>query len=184
MYSSLRLKFLIGIHCNLLSFGYGGKSAMIFRNEPYTKPLNHIILEKSIHNLELSDFENGKIWIASQYDVENGIDILVTPLTDYDLNKISDKEAWVRINCKTNDGTEFQGLCNLDIRDRNLINYSFYIDGDWVNLLTEPAPEFVLEKDGPIPFAHKIGKRLTDVFPLTLTAKIKPDNVFRKVIEK
>ncbi len=37
MYSSLRLNFLPKIPCNLLSFGYGGKSSRISRNEAIHK---------------------------------------------------------------------------------------------------------------------------------------------------
>ena len=141
------------------------------------------MLEKSIHNLELSDFDNNRIWICTQYDVENGIDILVKPLTDYDFEQICNEQIWVRINCKTSDKTEFNGICNLDINAGSLTNYSFYINDSWITLLTKPAPDFVLEKDGPNPFAEKIGKKLTDVFPLTLTAEIKLDNNFTKIIE-
>lgn len=141
------------------------------------------MIKKSIHSLELTDFDNGKIWIGTEFDVENGIDILVKPLTEYDLNLISDKQIWVRIKCKINDGTEFKGICNLDIGDSDLINYSFYINGNWINLLTKPAPDFVLEIDGPIPFSEKLGKRIKDVFPLTLTAETKLDKNFEKLID-
>ena len=45
VYSSLRLNFMPKIPCNLLSFGYGGKSSRISRNEPYTNTLAYIMKE-------------------------------------------------------------------------------------------------------------------------------------------
>ena len=139
-------------------------------------------MEKSIHDLELVDFDNFTIWIIVDHNVGDGIDSLVEPIKEYTIDELNQHDYWVLIDCLMSDGTTFKGISLLKYYDNRLSNYSFYINNEWHSLFVKPAPDFVLEQDGPIPFCKRIKKDIKNVFPISISTDLKVENKIIKVI--
>ncbi|WP_144555865.1 hypothetical protein [Bacillus sp. X1(2014)] len=133
---------------------------------------------KSIHELELGDFDVHPVWKTVEFDADE-LDELVEPF-EIDKEVIDFQEDyWVRIKGVLNDGSEIYGIGQINIEEGNIFSMSFFVKGDWEVLHLPPAPDFVLEETGPIPFASKLSKEINCVFPM----KVLP-NMAKEVTHK
>ncbi|UPM56337.1 hypothetical protein [Gottfriedia acidiceleris] len=139
--------------------------------------------KKSIHDLELSDFNEFPIWKIVDYDVDNDDEMLVEPLFNEgeSINKLD--TYMVRIKGDLADGTEIYGIGDVDFGKNKIFNFTFQLSKtNWEVLNLPPAPDFVLEESGPIPFAKKLSKSIQNVYPMKLSADI-PNSLFKTNIE-
>ncbi|WP_281886559.1 hypothetical protein [Paenibacillus sp. YYML68] len=139
------------------------------------------MITKSIHQLVLNDFNNFPFWRITDYDVSNGVDMLVTP-TEVELID-QNEDYWVRFKWEFNDGTSGYGIGVLELKNKLLKGLSFYINEEWEVFHLPPAPEFVLEISGPVPFSERIKKSLKDIFPITIESDTQRNYEVKIILE-
>ncbi|MFB7142828.1 hypothetical protein ACFCYN_24860 [Gottfriedia sp. NPDC056225] len=109
--------------------------------------------------------------------------MLVEPLFNEreSINKLD--SYMVRIKGDLADGTEIYGIGDVDFDENKIFNFTFQISkGNWEVLDLPPAPDFVLEESGLIPFAKKLSKSVHNIFPMKLSADI-PNSLYKTNIE-
>jgi len=76
-------------------------------------------------------------------------------------------EVWCLCQAIFNDGSihKASAMCRADSNEGPLL-LSFWNDSEDVTLILPPAPDFVLDTEGPIPFAQKFSKNFEEVFPI------------------
>ena len=130
------------------------------------------MIRKSIHEIEISDFDKYPVWKVLDYDTPDGIDILLSPMEG--MNEIPiGIDVYVRFQGVFNDKSTFVGFGMIDPYHKEILGRSLLINNEWQLVYLPPAPDFVLEKDGPEMFAKRIKKNLKDIFPMKIITDIK-----------
>ncbi len=62
-----------------------------------------------------------------------------------------------------------------------LLAWSFFVGGEWLVLHLPPAPDFVLRDSGPEAFAHKLERRIDQVFPICITSEILAEETGQRI---
>lgn len=110
------------------------------------------------------------LWRVVEYDA-NDAEQLVEPF-DCKIEGINiEEDYWIRIKGELNDGSELLGSGQINFKEGEIFSISLLVNEEWEVLHLPPAPDFVLEESGPIPFASKLKKEINRVFPM----KIKSD---------
>ncbi len=126
---------------------------------------------KKLSQLDNSDLLRHPAWLAVG-DYAQDVDAELVPLP-LDEGRIPETagEVWCFCTVTFADGTEHLGsaMCRGDSKD-TLSLWSVWKDEEPVRILVPPAPSFVLEKQGPSPFARHFGRCVGEVFPLTIQA--------------
>lgn len=139
-------------------------------------------INKSIHELELPDFDKYPLWRTVEYDDADGIDIVVEPILNYK-RIANNEEYWIRFRGILADGTEVLGVGMMNFYTSDTFALSFNINNVWEVLHLPLAPDFVLEHSGPEQLAKKMNKDLKCVFPMTIVADI-PIDILGKSVKK
>jgi hypothetical protein len=122
---------------------------------------------KSLDALELRDFDDVPIWRTTMGDYET-----VEPMPGKRSVDAGDAELWVRVRGILADGTEYPGVAMAESSPPTLLLPSFLVGTEWITVTMPPAPAFVLEKDGPDPFARRLGRTLAQVFPVEIRSEV------------
>jgi hypothetical protein len=137
----------------------------------------HGLTEKSIHDLELADFDEHPIWDTLQFDVAGGVDATVVPIPGKRHIDGTERLPYVRARGYLADGTTVTGIANVFTNPPAFQCPDLFIEGRWLVLLLPPAPPFVLAEQGPAKFAASLSKNLDQVFPITLWSEVTVDVV-------
>lgn len=129
---------------------------------------------KSIHELELSDFDLNPIWKTAEMDVEV-YDEFVEPINVGREKMLSEEDYWVRLKGVLNDSTNLFGIGQFNMQTDDIFSISFKLNDEWEVLHLPPAPDFVLEATGPIPFSAKLNKDIKSVFPMKIEVDVSVD---------
>ena len=131
---------------------------------------------KTIGNLELTDFDQFPVW-ESALDLPDGCDDeMVRPVEGKDIIADGDSNLWVRVVGELADGTSIAGIAFAESPPPSLSNWSFFIESKWLVLYLPPAPDSVLEKDGPRAFAKSLERDLHQVFPIRVKSEVVFEN--------
>lgn len=108
-------------------------------------------------------------WIVLEDSLQEEEDVSLEPAikTPDGLIGATNGEVWCFCKAIFSNGDEHIGsaLCRGDSDDGPLV-CSVWNGKEDVPIFVPPAPEFVLEKDGPDIFCGKFGKQIQDVFPI------------------
>ncbi len=126
-------------------------------------------MTKQIGELELSDFDIAAVWAS---DVAGCDEESVRPRPDLAMIPSDTFGLWVRFTGSLSDGTPVAGIAMPESSPPSLRLHSFFIESAWHSLQLPPAPQFVLDAQGPEPFAQGLHRALTEVFPITLRTDI------------
>jgi len=138
-------------------------------------------MRKKLENLELEDFDTSPLWFDLFGD-QDELEGLVESLDGVtQLSRNLEQHVWCRINVKLNDNSELKGIGMYFTDDGQLGNFSIKSGSNWMTLMLPPAPDFVLEKDGPIPFAQELNKNYKDVFPMTIETELTESSTGEKL---
>ena len=129
--------------------------------------------KRTIQTMTYADFAVTPVWALKAGDAGQLTNPPLVPVTLAAGQKVPKElgELWCLCRARFADGTEHQaaGMCRGDEAIGPLM-WSIWNGTQDVRLLVPPAPEFVLARQGPAPFAAKFGKPLAAVFPLTIRA--------------
>lgn len=135
---------------------------------------------KPLEDLELSDFDEYKVW---QFVVDEVGDIgydNVVPVRAEAVVFEEDVAVMVPITARLADGTFLCGIASVDGEPPKIYPaIAFSSEEQWFTLHLPPAPQFVLEKTGPAAFAAFLGSGESHIFPI----RIQTDVNFRKTGE-
>ncbi|MFX1265796.1 MAG: hypothetical protein ACFFH0_10485 [Promethearchaeota archaeon] len=135
---------------------------------------------KPLEDLELSDFDEYKVWQfvvdeAGEIDYDN-----VVPVRAEAVVFEEDVTVMVPITAKLADGTFLRGTASVDGDPPKIYPaVTFGSEEQCFTLHLPPAPQFVLEKTGPAAFAAFLGSSESQIFPI----EIQTDVNFRKTGE-
>jgi hypothetical protein len=121
----------------------------------------------TLNDQHLRDFPAWE-W-TGEYD-NDGNEILVPVLlNECDAVPQSVGEAWCRCSCRFAEGSEHaaSAMCRGDSA-LGPVGISVWNGQKHVRLILPPAPEFVLQEEGPAAFCESFGRRLEAVFPVEL----------------
>lgn len=124
---------------------------------------------KQLGDIELVDFDFAAVWAA---DVAGCGDESLTPRPDLADVPENVHGLWVRFRGDLNDGTPVVGIAMAECPPPNLLLHSFFIGQGWHSLHFSPAPQFVLEHDGPDAFARRLGRAPADVLPIRIRTDV------------
>lgn len=127
-------------------------------------------LQKNFHELRWEDFEAHPVWgyVPSMIaDPEGPVaPVILKPerLVPFDAD-----EVWCLCEAEFANGQRHQAtaLCEANGHTGPLA-ISVRCGEEYVGLLTPPAPEFALSKEGPAVFATRFGLPLSAVFPVSI----------------
>lgn len=129
-------------------------------------------MEKSIGDLELSDFDLYPIW---EHPVDEYGDLdcdCVKPAVGKYTVSDGDANVWVRFRGTLADGTFLTGVAYAEAPPPRLLLWTFTIGDISLVLHLPPAPDFVLADTGPEKFAKCLGRGMSDVFPIRIASEV------------
>lgn len=144
-------------------------------------------MRKKLEDIELKDFDKFPLWY-DLYGDQDELEGLVESLDE--ATKLSSdlkQHVWCRILIKLNDNTELRGIGMYFSDSGELGNFSVYFNDSWLSLILPPAPDFVLVKDGPKPFAINLKRKYRDVFPMIIETELiesSTGKIVMKIINK
>ncbi|MBX3254204.1 MAG: hypothetical protein KF862_08705 [Chitinophagaceae bacterium] len=121
-----------------------------------------------LDELNIDIFNRFDSWrvLEQSYDKEQ---LLLTPAFKNGDGTISKKngEVWCISRILFSDGSTHQGasMCRGDTDEGPLL-WSIWNNTKFQTLIVPPAPDFVLEEEGPIPFSKSFNKNTDQVFPI------------------
>ena len=122
-------------------------------------------MRKQLGEIELSDFDLAAVRASDiagcdEETLEARPDLTAIPDNVFGL--------WVRFRGTLADGTEIAGIAIARTPPPDFVAHSFFIDGEWHSVHFAPAPDFVLAHDGPERFAQRLGRQISQVFPIEI----------------
>lgn len=140
---------------------------------------------KKLSDLILSDFDECAVWETVPEEICESSDEFVWCKSGKTSIEDGESDLWVRFSGCLADGTSVKGIAMAVASPPDLLLWSFQFDGQWLVLHLPPAPDFVLHKTGPQPFAEILGKTIDKVFPIRIETEVKFETtgeIIRKVI--
>lgn len=125
-----------------------------------------------LSELTYDDLAKVHVWaIAAGSEDDEDATLSPVSLTDSGLVPSSVGEVWCLCVARFADGSEHKAtaMCRGDSSDGPLL-WTVSTGAEDVSLVVPPAPDLVLSKQGPAPFASKFGRTRGQVFPLTIEA--------------
>jgi hypothetical protein len=138
-------------------------------------------MRKQLEDLQLEDFDTFPMWI-DLYGDNDELEGQVEPMMDqFELSSELKQHVWCRVKVGLQDGTELNGIGMYFCDTGQIGNFSIKIGQTWIRLILPPAPEFVLEKEGPATFSQRLGKSLGEVFPMIIETDTIDSKTRRKI---
>jgi hypothetical protein len=127
-------------------------------------------LQKTVANLSYDDLREKSGWQwTGAYD-DDGNEVLV-PVKFDALGRILESagEVWCLCTCRFANGSEHPAcaMCRGDSKEGPLA-LSVWDGERFVPVILPPAPEFVLEKEGPLTFCRRFTLEPDEVFPMEI----------------
>jgi hypothetical protein len=123
--------------------------------------------------LTASKFRETPAWhVVGDPLLDDDPEVAPAPLTSAGTISMGAKEVWCLVQARFADGTLLDGvaLCRGDSPEGPLL-WQFFGEGELISLFVPPAPDFVLEEDGPEAFARRFSRPVSAIFPLTVVVQ-------------
>jgi hypothetical protein len=121
-----------------------------------------------LSELNIGSFANNDSWMIAEESIEDN-DVLLKPA--YKIKgRVSKKngEVWCLSKALFSNGEIYSAssMCRGD-SDQGPLLWSVWNGEKYVALIVPPAPDFVLESEGPIAFCNEFARNPEDVFPIS-----------------
>ena len=127
-------------------------------------------LEVTLARLTYSHLRSCPAWEVTGRQDDRG-EAILAPTTLLDGNTVQSiaRAVWCLCTCIFKDGSTHPAcaMC-CPYSDKGPLAWTVWNGRDDVSLIPPPAPDFVLEKEGPKMFASKFNRNLDSVFPLEI----------------